>query len=388
MSFQQYHSLISAARPAVVNLISRFISRNNGFKQCSQVESDRSQADIKVSELNTSAKCQSDVNDALNTTRLSCNQQFINLSDKNSLDDREVTLPNPFDTCTEDLSDIGPYLTPTFSFAKYANKSRTIQEFIKLGVALYKLESQEGMVQYILGLDFEKDVKPYIRFLHDCGVPADYLGEFLTKNPEIFREDMDDLHTRIRYLRAHGFSRDMITTILCKNPNWLRHSTKDIDGRLGYFQHSFKLNGNEVRILTVKGPKVVTYKMLHLMSNTFTIKEEMGFDKYQMKRLLLKIPRIWTKNRTRLLDTFEYAHNIMQLQQDFIVKMPQILSCRRTRLQQRHLFLVEMKRAQYDPSKPMYISPLALISGSDLDFCRNIAKTSVEVYNEFLKTCS
>lgn len=48
--------------------------------------------------------------------------------------------------------------------------------------------------------------------------------------------------------------------------------------------------------------------------------------------------------------------------------------------------MVEMKKAQYDPSKPMYVSPRALISGTDLEFCRDIAKTSVELYNEFLKT--
>lgn len=304
MPFQRYQSLISAARPATINLISRFISRNNGLKQCSQVENDINRADIGVSKQNTLTECQHDVSDRLSTISLSSNQQFINLSDEDFLDDRDVTLPNPLDTCTEDLSDIGPYLTPTFTFAKYANKSRTIQELVKLGVGLYKFESRQGMVQYILNLDFEKDVKPYIRFLHDCGVPADYLGEFITKNPRIFKEDMDDLHTRIRYLRAHEFTTDMIRTILCKNPNWLQYSTKDIDGRLGYFQHNFKLNGHEVRLLTVKGPKIVTYKMLHLTANTFTIKEEMGFDKNQMKQLLLRKPKIWVKSKSILQYNF------------------------------------------------------------------------------------
>jgi len=91
-------------------------------------------------------------------------------------------------------------------------------------------------------------------------------------------------------------------------------------------------------------------------------------------------------DRDRLLSTFDYAHNEMQLQHDFIVRMPHILLCRKTRLQQRHLFLVEMKKAQYNPSKPMYVSPLALVSGTDVEFCRDIAKTSVDIYNAFLKT--
>lgn len=76
----------------------------------------------------------------------------------------------------------------------------------------------------------------------------------------------------------------------------------------------------------------------------------------------------------------------MQLKHDLLVKVPHILLCRKTRLQQRHLFLTEMKKAQYDPSKPMYVSPRALVSGSDVEFCMNIAKTSIDVYNAFLKT--
>lgn len=91
-------------------------------------------------------------------------------------------------------------------------------------------------------------------------------------------------------------------------------------------------------------------------------------------------------DRDRLLSTFDYAHNEMQLQRDFIAQIPQVLLCRKTRLEQRHLFLVEMKKAQYDPSKPLYVSPKALVSGTDVDFCRDIAQTSVEIYNAFLKT--
>lgn len=225
-------------------------------------------------------------------------QQIVTVPSCDSfLDDSDVTLPGPLDKCTEDLSDVGPYLTPTFTFAKYANKSRTIQELVKLGVSLYRFEARTEMVQYILGLDFEHNIKPYIRFLNDCGVPADYLGRFITKNPDIFKEDMDDLYTRIRYLRAHNFDVDMISTIICKNPKWLLYSTKDIDGRLGYFQSNFRLNGGQVRFLVLKGPNVVTYKMLHLIANTFSIKEEMGFDKKQARELLLKLPRVWTKSK-------------------------------------------------------------------------------------------
>ncbi|XP_011162406.1 transcription termination factor 3, mitochondrial [Solenopsis invicta] len=401
--FQQCRSLVSAARPVTIDLITRFVSRGDGPRQCMlKFERDvKSTSSSKPSIL--SERAEADGGDKALEPRSNLNpnvvstQRCLNLNgDLNAnatsltrgdyLDERDVNLPHALDTCTEDLSDIGSPLTPTFSFAKYANKSHTIQELVKLGVALYKFEAKEGMVQYFLNLDFERDVIPYIRFLHDCGVPADYLGEFITKNPDIFKQDIDDLHTRIRYLRAHNFSISMIQTILCKNPNWLLFSTKDIDYRLSYFQSNFKLSGNEVRILTVKAPKVMTYKMVHLLENTFSIKEEMGFDQKQVKRLLLTLPRIWIKNRERLVSTFDYAHKEMQLQREFITRVPQVLLCRKSRLEQRHLFLVEMKRAQYDPSKPMYVSPRALVSGTDVHFCTDIAKTSIDAYNAFLKT--
>ncbi|XP_032666853.1 transcription termination factor 3, mitochondrial [Odontomachus brunneus] len=400
MLFQRTYSLLSAARPArsiTTNLVVRFLLRNNRLQQCLSKENNDDSTDIKLLNSNISSEDARKFNDGGyvsepvhkfndNATSLSRIESVISPYADDFIDDSDITLPKPLDVCTEDLSDIGPPLTPTFSFAKYANKSHTIQELVKLGVELYKLESEEGMVQYILGLDFERDVKPYIMFLHDCGVPADHLGYFITKNPHIFKEDMDDLHTRIRYLRAHEFSINMIGTIICKNPRWLLHSTKDIDGRLGYFQNNFKLTGQQIRLFAVKGPKVVTYKMLHIINNTFSIKEEMEFDNIQIKKLLLKMPRLWVKNRERLMRTFEYAHNEMKLSRDFIVEIPQILTCRTTRLRQRHMFLVEMKKAQYDPSKPLYVSPVALVSGTDLDFCRHIAMTSIDIYNAFLKT--
>ncbi|GAB1868826.1 mTERF domain-containing protein 1, mitochondrial [Camponotus japonicus] len=397
MPLQRCYSLVSISRP-VTNLITRFVSKSNGFNQCLPKEHDKSGTNVRIFDSNISSECtkadnedtwksRHNLNDNVNTTVPRHIQQTItNLPSEDFLDDQDVTLPDPLDTCTEDISDIGPYLTPTFTFAKYANKSRTIQELVKLGISLYKLESKKGLLKYILTLDFDRDIKPYITFLHDCGVPADYLGDFLTKNPNIFKTDMDDLHTRIRYLRAHEFNINSIKTIICKNPKWLLYSTKNIDGRLGYFQSNFELSGNEVRILTVKAPNVITYRMQHLMENTLTIKEDMDFDEKQRKQLLLTLPRIWVKNRERLFAVFQYAHHEMQLQHNLLVKMPHILLCRKARLQQRHSFLVEMKRAQYDPSKPMYVSPKALISGTDAEFCINIAKTSVDVYNAFLKT--
>jgi len=310
MSFQRSSLLLSTIRPVTTNLITRFISGSTSFKQCLPNNIDKNEDNIKIPESNVSPNTKTDnrsytlelhqLKNNANTTPPVHVQEIITNNhqlDEDFFDDSDIMLPKPLDKCTEDISDIGPYLTPTFTFAKYANKSHTIQEMVKLGISLYKFETKPEIFQFILGLDFDRDVKPYIRFLHDCGVPADYLGQFLTKNPYILKEDMDDLHTRIRYLRAHAFTADMIKIIVSKNPNWLLYTTKDIDSRLSYFQSNFKLNGSQVRLMTVKGPKVVTYKMSHLMSTTLTIKEDMEFDLIQTKKLLLNLPKLWIKSK-------------------------------------------------------------------------------------------
>lgn len=76
----------------------------------------------------------------------------------------------------------------------------------------------------------------------------------------------------------------------------------------------------------------------------------------------------------------------MGLSHTFICTEPKILICRKSRLERRHKVLVELKRNQYDPTKPLYVSLFDLISGTDIDFCEKIAKIPIKIYNDFLKS--
>ncbi|XP_006614092.2 transcription termination factor 3, mitochondrial [Apis dorsata] len=324
-----------------------------------------------------------------NELEQSHNIKFLNTNDYNlndSLEDINEKLPGPFDHCNEDLSHIEPYITPTYNFAKFADQSNTIQQLVKLGVELYKIERDKEVLEMFLSLDFDKNIKPYIQFLHDCGVTPENLGYFITRNPKIFKEDIDDLCTRIRYLRYHNFSVKMIERIVNKHPPWLSFKAQEIDKRLGYFQHAFKLNGHQIRILSVKCPKLITYDMKRIKKSTFAVKEEMGFNIYETKDILLKAPRVWIRAKTEIVKTFDYLHNEMGLSHTFICTEPKILICRKSRLERRHKVLVELKRNQYDPTKPLYVSLFDLISGTDIDFCEKIAKIPIKIYNDFLKS--
>uniref|UniRef100_A0A1B0FJM0 Transcription termination factor 3, mitochondrial n=1 Tax=Glossina morsitans morsitans TaxID=37546 RepID=A0A1B0FJM0_GLOMM len=277
-------------------------------------------------------------------------------------------------------------LLATYNLAAYVNKSDTLQQFLKLGVDLNHIERKKGLPEFVLRLRFEEDVSPYLLFLKDQNVPAERLGEFITKNPLIFKVHLDDLQTRVNYLNAKKFSKAQIERILTSNPYWLMFSTRRIDRRLEFFQKEFRLAGADVRFLASKLPKLITYNMDHIQKATFCIREEMGFDKDEIKCLLLAKPRLWILKSDDLVERFAYAHQEMNLSHQFILKVPEILTSREFRLRERHEFLKMLGRAQYDPERDLYISPKSLVEGNNYYFVRNIARSDMETFELFLKT--
>ena len=311
----------------------------------------------------------------------------------------------------ETIEDTPTYFTPTFNFAAYVNKSETLKKFVELGVDLSKIEMRKGLAQYVLKLDFENDVKNHLLFLHDLKIPAEEFGNFITKNPLIFKESLDDMETRVYYLRAKNFTMDQVRDIVIKNPYWLSFTTKRIDRRLGWFQKNFKLTGNEIRQIVHSQPKLITFNMEHIRESTFAVKEEMGFDEQETKALLLMKPRYWMNSKDassntlwhfifftnfrysssssdpqELVERFDFIHNVMKLSHDQILKAPYILSSRQFRLKQRFGFLKFIGKAQLDETKPGYISLKSFVEGTDKEFVLNVCNSSIETYDNFLKT--
>lgn len=128
---------------------------------------------------------------------------------------------SPLEKCSEDISHVAPYLRPTFNFAAYINRSETLQQLLKLGVNFHKLEQKRNVPQFIMGLDFEKDIKNHILFFLNRGLQTVDIANTITKNPFILQQDIEDLKVRINYLLYKKFNEDMILRILCRNPFWL-----------------------------------------------------------------------------------------------------------------------------------------------------------------------
>ncbi|XP_043648899.1 transcription termination factor 3, mitochondrial [Drosophila teissieri] len=275
---------------------------------------------------------------------------------------------------------------PSFNLAAYVNNSSTLQQFISLGVDLHSIERRKGLGDFVLKLDFEKNVKPYITFLVDQGLSPDDFGRIFTKNPLLFKEDLDDLQTRVDYLKSKRFSDEARQRILTHNPYWLMFSTRRVDRRLGYFQNEFKLSGHDLRLLATREPTAITYNMDHLRRSVFTLKEEMGFNAKELSALVVRKPRLLMISPDDLVERFCYVHQDMGLPHAQIVQCPELLASREFRLRERHEFLKLLGRAQYNPQQDLYISPKTIVKGNNFYFIRNVAKSDLETFDLFLKT--
>jgi mTERF domain-containing protein len=59
---------------------------------------------------------------------------------------------------------LGPqYFRPTHTLAPFANDSLVLKKFVQMGVQVHQWEGKEGIPEFILKLNFNKDVTPYLR---------------------------------------------------------------------------------------------------------------------------------------------------------------------------------------------------------------------------------
>ena len=87
-----------------------------------------------------------------------------------------------------------------------------------------------------------------------------------------------------------------------------------------------------------------------------------------------------------MAERFDFIHNEMGFSHEHIVRWPNILRTRVSVLRPRYQFLKFLKRNQFDPTRENYVSPQALATTRDVEFCNTIAKVPIQLYNEFLKT--
>lgn len=283
---------------------------------------------------------------------------------------------------------------PTFNLAKLANDLPTVRRLVEeLGVDVSVWETMSlDYLATALRIDWDTDVAPRLRWLREVGCGGSGLpGRIFTNNPQMFDVDVADLDVRIDYLRSKSFSAKKIARIVAdSDAQWLNFTVPSIDSRLGYIQQTFDLQGGQVRRLAAEKPQLVIWPGIpvQLGINRLTVMDGMGFSRAETRALLLDCPDLFrAKDPQKILDTFNFVHDTIGYPHQIIRRYPRVLLQHLTyNVRPRHRFLVELNRAQYDPKKPNYVSPLAFSELEDAEFCARVAKVPLSLYNQFLKT--
>ncbi|XP_063246697.1 transcription termination factor 3, mitochondrial [Prinia subflava] len=268
----------------------------------------------------------------------------------------------------------------------YVDHSETLEKLVHLGVDLSQVEKRQKAGQLLLTLDFEKDVKKILLFLKDVGIEDNQLGSFLTKNPYILGEDLEALETRVAYLKSKKFGQSEIAQMVSRAPYLLLFSVERLDNRLGFFKNELGLSVKKTKDLVIRLPRLLTGKLEPVKENLQVCQIELGFQPNEIQQIVYKTPKILTASKKRLKQTFDYLHNIMGIPHHMLTRFPQVFNTKLLRIRERHMFLAFLGRAQYDPAQPSYIPLDQLVSLPDEVFCTEIAKASMQDFENFLKT--
>lgn len=86
------------------------------------------------------------------------------------------------------------------------------------------------------------------------------------------------------------------------------------------------------------------------------------------------------------MQRYDYVTKVMGIDNKMLLKQPKILRTRLFKIQQRHGFLNSIGKAQYDPTKDLYVAIDNLVVGSDEEFTKNIAQVPYKEFDAYLRT--
>lgn len=287
------------------------------------------------------------------------------------------------------LNTIGPGIRPTYNIAALADTCEVIQKLIDLGVELHRLDRKQGITEKLIQLDWRNQCEPKISFLvHDAGLLPENLSRVLGKNPSLLFLDADSLAARLDYLqnpKSWGLQKKDTGRIIERDPFWLSFTEERLENRFKFFKREFGFADKQLRSIMVKCPKLITSNLRRVILHKFSLLEQMGFEVPEMKQVVLSCPRLLTRQKETILERFNILHNIMGVDHKIIAADPKVLYCREKRLLERHGFLKALKRDQYDPTQPGFVSLVAIANTTDDIFVTEVAKSTMEEFDNYAK---
>lgn len=280
-----------------------------------------------------------------------------------------------------------PTLRPfTFDLAYLINESATLKRFVEMGVDVYRWNHPNDKAKYVLTLDFERDCVQHLVFLNDLGIKNKNLAQFLSYNPWIFKETIEDLRVRINYLESRDFNQEEIREILIRAPFLLNLSTKAIDSKLNWFIKKFHLNENHVKEFVIRSPKLLTLPLQNISDTYFKMQSLLDFQHVELQKLFRLYPKLFIYDYKLIELNFDFLFNEMNISRQRLLDYPPILKQSFQQLRTRCLYLKHLKRCQFDPTKPNFVSLKDLCLKTNDLFCQHVTKTSLQHYLNFMKT--
>lgn len=254
------------------------------------------------------------------------------------------------------------------------------------GVNMWKLEQRPNVGSMLLRLNFNTDVAPRLLFLKEIGVEDSRFGYIVTHNPFILTESLENLQARVNYLKSKKFSSETVASMVSRAPYLLNFSVKRLDNRLGFYQQQLNLSASNTRDIVARLPRLLCGSLEPVKENLKVCEIELGFKKNEIQHMVIAVPKVLTANKRKLTQIFDFLHNTMKVPHHLITKFPQVLNTKFLRIQERHLFLEYLGKAQYDPTQPNFISLGRLVSLPNETFCTELALATLEDFYLFQKT--
>ncbi|CAF0821603.1 unnamed protein product [Adineta steineri] len=285
------------------------------------------------------------------------------------------------------INEMYPALRPfTFDLAYLINESETLKRFIEMGVDVYRWNQPNAKAKYILTLNFERDCLQHLVFLNELGIKNKSLAKFLSYNPWIFKETIDDLRIRVNYLESKGFNQENICDILTRAPFLINLSTKMLDTKLNWFRKKFHLTDKEVQEFVLSAPKLITLPLQDISNTYFNMNTQLGFEYAELKKIFNQYAKLFIYDYKLIELNFDFLYNEMNISRQRLIDYPPILKQSFQQLRTRCLYLKYLKRHQFDPTKPNFVSLKDLCLKTNELFCQHVTKTSPGHYLNFMKT--
>jgi hypothetical protein len=305
----------------------------------------------------------------------------------------ETVRPGDFEPqLTEDkIEDIIKELKPAYrpfvyNLAYFSNDSKTLKKFIEMGIQIRDWDREREVAEFVLRLDFNRDVAPYLVFLHDLGIKSKAQSKIIQKNPMLFKESLDDLQIRINYLQSKKFSPEDICEIIAKAPKWLSMSVDVVDKNLGWLQKEFTLSSSELRKTITEFPKLVVKPLKIVSDMRFYLSEILMYDDEELKALIKADPKLFNQSEKNIAANYDFLIHVAKFTRQKIIEYPDVLYMPLTVLKSRYAFLKSLGRDQFDPSQPLFVSLKELCTLDDQRFAKKVAKSTFDDYKKFLRS--